>query len=324
MLRFSAHATRREILIMDNAAPPALARADVPVRVFFMLFAGLLAVSSGAIFARLAQDAGVPSLVVAAGRLTISALLLTIFVPSRHHELLRRLNRRDVWLAVSAGLFLAIHFATWISSLEHTSVLISVVIVSTGPLWVMLLEALFLRVRPNRLVILGLAAAVAGGLAIAAGGAGSAEGPNSALGAALALAGAAAFACYLVIGRDLRSKLPLLPYIWLVYSAAAVFLAALTVITHTPITGYSADGYIWILLLALFPQLIGHTSFNFALRYLSATYVSLAAQMEPIGSGIAALIVFREIPTAGQLAGSALIVVGVVLATYGQARRRRP
>lgn len=305
-----------------NIAAPAPARTGAPARVFMLLLTGLMAVSLGAVFARLAQDAGVPSLVIAAGRLALAALLLTTFTPWRHRQLLRQLGRRDIGLAASAGLFLAVHFATWISSLEYTSVLISVVIVSTGPLWVALLEVVFLRARLNRLIVLGLGIAIAGGLGIAAAGTDGGEGTNPALGAALALTGAVAFACYLVIGRSLRGKLPLLPYVWLVYSAAAAFLVALVVITATPVTGYSADGYIWILLMALFPQLIGHTTFNFALRYLSATYVSLAAQMEPIGSGIAALIVFREIPTTGQLLGSLLIVAGVALATYGQARRR--
>jgi drug/metabolite transporter (DMT)-like permease len=298
------------------------ARSGAPLRVYLVLLAGLAAVSMGAVFARLAQDAGIPSLTIAAGRLTLAALLLTPLTLGRHGPLLRALIRRDLALAAGAGFFLAIHFATWISSLEYTSVLISVVFVSTGPLWVALLEVLFLRARLNRLIVLGLGVAVSGGLAIAAAGSRADAGSSPALGAALALTGAVAFACYLVIGRSLRAKLPLLPYIWLVYSAAALFLIAFVIFTRTPVAGYPAEGYLWILLMALFPQLIGHTSFNFALRYLSATYVSLAAQLEPIGSGIAALIAFRELPTPGQLLGSALIVAGVVLATYGQARRR--
>ena len=254
---------------MVSAASPS-SRA-VPVRVYLVLLAGLLAVSLGAIFARLAQDAGIPSLTIAAGRLTISALLLTPFALGRYHGLLRGLGGRDVVLAASAGLFLAVHFATWISSLEYTSVLISVVFVSTGPLWVALLEVVFLRARLNRLTMLGLSVAFAGGLGIALAGTGGADAPNPTLGAALALIGAVAFACYLVIGRSLRRKLPLLPYIWLVYSAAAVFLVALVLITQTPVTGFPAEGYFWILLMALFPQLIGHTSFNFALRCLPPT-----------------------------------------------------
>lgn len=301
---------------------PSVPRAAVPARVYLVLLAGLMAVSLGAIFARLAQDAGLPSLLIAAGRLTISALLLTPFALSQHRGLLRQLGRRDLLLAAGAGLFLALHFATWIASLEYTSVLISVVLVSTGPLWVALLEVIFLHARLNRLIVLGLGVAFAGGLGIAAAGSGGAEGSNPALGAVLSLTGAVTFACYLVIGRNLRRKLPLLPYVWLVYTCAAAFLITLVVVTGVPVAGFPAEGYFWVLLMALLPQLVGHTSFNFALRYLPATYVGIAGQLEPIGSGIAALIAFGETPTPGQLAGSALIVTGVLLATLGLSRRR--
>ena len=301
--------------------PSAAARSAVPARVYLVLLIGLMAVSLGAIFARLAQEAGLPSLLIAAGRLTISALLLTPFALYNHWPLIRGLARRDLLFAAGAGLFLALHFATWIASLEYTSVLISVVLVSTGPLWVALLEVVFLGARLNRLIVLGLGVAFAGGLTIAAAGAGGAQGSQPTLGAILSLTGAFTFACYLVIGRKLRSKLPLLPYVWLVYSCAAAFLIALVLVTGTPITGFPPEGYFWVLLMALFPQLIGHTSFNFALRYLPATYVGIAGQLEPIGSGIAALIAFGEVPTVGQLAGSAFIVGGVLLATLGLSRR---
>jgi drug/metabolite transporter (DMT)-like permease len=306
---------------MTSDGIPAL-RVAPPGRVYLVLLAGLMAVSLGAIFARLAQDAGLPSLLIAAGRLTISALLLTPFVLIRHRAPLRELGRRDLTLAAGAGLFLALHFATWIASLEYTSVLISVVLVSTGPLWVALLEVVFLHARLNRLIVVGLGVAFAGGLGIAAAGSGGAEGSNPALGAVLSLIGAITFACYLVTGRKLRGKLPLWPYVWLVYSCAAIFLIALVLVTGTLVTGFPPEGYFWVLLMALFPQLIGHTSFNFALRYLPATYVGIAGQLEPIGSGLVAMIAFGEVPTLGQLAGSALIVTGVLLATLGLSRRR--
>ena len=147
---------------MTSDGIPAL-RVAPPGRVYLVLLAGLMAVSLGAIFARLAQDAGLPSLLIAAGRLTISALLLTPFVLIRHRAPLRELGRRDLTLAAGAGLFLALHFATWIASLEYTSVLISVVLVSTGPLWVALLEVVFLHARLNRLIVVGLGVAFAGG-----------------------------------------------------------------------------------------------------------------------------------------------------------------
>lgn len=299
----------------------AIAPTRAPLQVFAVVLIGVLATSTAAIFIRYAQGEGLPSLVIAAGRLTLAALLLTPFALRAHRPELAALTRRDLVLGAASGFFLAIHFATWIASLEYTSVLISVVFVSTSPLWVALLELFFLRVRLGALVWFGLIIALIGGIAIGtAGGGGDDVGSNPVLGGALALAGAVAIAVYLVIGRKLRAKLSLLPYIWVVYGFAALFLIAFVIVAGLPITGYSPNGLIWIILLALVPQLVGHSSFNYALRYLSATFISIATQMEPIASAILALIIFREQPTAAQVVGSLAILAGVLLAIWGQNR----
>lgn len=299
----------------------AVAPNQTLARVLTFLTIGVLAASMSSILIRFAQNDGLPSIFIAAGRLTVAALLLTPAALSRYRADLTRLSKRDLLMAGASGFMLAIHFATWISSLEYTSVLISVVFVTTGPLWVALLEFTFLRVRIRQIVIAGLVIAVSGGILIGVTGSGaSTAGQQPVLGGALALCGAMAFAVYLVIGRRLRAKLNLVPYIWLVYSFTAAFLVALVIATATPITGYPASGYFWVLMLALLPQLVGHTSFNYALRYLSATFVSIASQLEPIGSAIVAFIVFQEIPTEWQLLGSIAILIGVGLASYGQGK----
>jgi len=290
-----------------------------PTRVYVFLMTGVFAASLAAIFIRFALNDGMPSIFIASGRLTLSALILTPFALRSHRAELRSLMRTDLLLAAASGLILAIHFATWVASLAYTSVLISVVLVGTSPLWSALFEVVFLRARLPRLVVIGLVAAFAGGLIIGFGG-GTSSGMDSAslIGALLSLAGAIAFAIYLVIGRKLRAKLSLMSYIWLVYSFAAIFLLMLTFGTGTTITGYTPRAYVMILLLALVPQLIGHTSFNYSLRYLSATFVGIATQLEPIGSGLAAYLIFTEVPLPLQLLGSAAVFIGVLVATLGQ------
>jgi drug/metabolite transporter (DMT)-like permease len=291
-------------------------------RIYAILALGVLAASCAAIFIRFAQADGMPSPVIAAGRLTLSALLLTPFVLMRHRNALDKLGARDLALAAGAGFFLAIHFAAWIASLEYTSVLISVIFVSTSPLWVALLEFIFLRARFERLMIAGLGIALIGGVVIGLAGDPNADmGSAPVLGGGLALLGAVAIAIYLVIGRNLRAKLVLLPYIWLVYGFAALFLIALVIIGGQSVTGYAPTTYIWVLILALVPQLIGHSSFNYALKYLSATLISIAGQMEPLASAILALIIFRELPAPLQIVGSAAVLIGVIMATLGQSKR---
>jgi drug/metabolite transporter (DMT)-like permease len=304
----------------DSVSQPSVAAAPhTTLRVLTVLGFGVLAASMSSILIRFAQLDGLPSLLIAAGRLTLAALALTPFALRRHRADLAHLSGTDLLMAGAAGLMLAIHFATWITSLEYTSVLISVVFVTTGPLWVALLEFAFLRVRIRQIVTVGLAAAVAGGILIGVTGSpDTSSGSNPLLGGALALIGAIAFALYLVIGRTVRAKLPLLPYIWLVYSITALFLILMLLLNSTPVTGFPVSGYLAIVLLAVFPQMIGHTSFNYALRYVSATFVSVASQLEPIGSALVAFIVFQELPSEWQLIGSAAIVLGVVLASLGQ------
>lgn len=294
-----------------------------PWQTYAVLAAGLAAVSLAAVFIRLAQGEGIPSLVIAAARLTIAALILTPLTLPRYLDHLRQLTRRDLLLVSVSGLFLALHFILWITSLELTSVLISVVLVTTSPLWAALLETLFLKSRLTRLVMIGLMLAIGGGIMI---GLPDQEGAfsfgsNPLLGSLFALGGAVAVAIYLVIGRSVRPKLPLLPYIWLVYGIAALFALLAVLLAGSQITGYTPEGYLLLLAVALFPQLIGHSSFNYALKHLSATYVGVASQLEPVSSALLAFIVFREIPSSLQLLGSAVILVGVVLATLGQQKQ---
>lgn len=307
-------------------AQPALQRpvsTSAPLRAYVILAIGVLAVSSAAILIRLAQDTGVPSIIIAASRLLIASALLTIPTLTRYRTHLKQLTRADWLLIAVSGTFLALHFAGWVSSLEYTSVLISGVLVTTTPIWVGLLEVFLLKLSLSRGFIIGLLIALAGGLFITFGGSGGSAAPREdpLLGAALSLAGAITVAVYLIIGRKMRPRLPLLPYIWTVYSFAAVLLTVAALVSGLSFTGYSAESYLWLLLLALIPQLIGHSSMNYVLAYLPATYISLSTQLEPIGSAVLALVLFREMPAEVQILGSAIILVGVTLATLFPARQ---
>ena len=192
------------------------------------------------------------------------------------------MTRRELFLGAIAGLFLAVHFATWISSLEYTTVASSVVLVSTGPLWVALVSPFFLREQLRRTALLGLGLAILGGVII--GGADACRwdagircvGLDQFLhgraiwGNFLALMGAWAVSGYLVVGRRLRASVPLVPYILVAYGSAALcLLVAMLVFGQSPF-GLKPTTYFWILLLAIVPQLIGHSTYNWALGFLPA------------------------------------------------------
>lgn len=278
------------------------------------IFIGVVAVSTASILVRFAQQAGANSLAIAALRLTIAALALLPFALTRRSHELRTLSKRDLLTAAIGGIFLGGHFATWIFSLEFTSVVSSVVLVSLSPLFVAAASALFLKEPPGGWVIVGMIVAVLGGVLIGlSDNSGTAPGQNPLLGNALALIGALCMAPYLIIARALRSKFSLLAYVTLVYGAAAIALMIVALLTGTPLTTRDPVAYLWIVLLALMPQLIGHTSFNWSVRRLPAVYGTIPVLGEPIGSTILALLLLGETAQWITLLGAALTLAGIAL-----------
>jgi drug/metabolite transporter (DMT)-like permease len=255
--------------------------------------------------------------------LGLASLVLAPIAAWRQRAELRGLTGRQWGLALVSGAFLGVHFGAWISSLAFTSVANSVVLVSTSPLFVAGLSAVALRERPRRAVLGGLALTLAGAAVVALSEACSGGCPpwqTLVLGTGfggdlLALLGAAAGAVYFTIGRALRPAVSLATYVFLTYGTAAAGLAAAVWAAGLPMTGYTPQTYAWFGLLALVPQLVGHSAFNWALRYLPATYVSITVLGEPAGSMLLAALLLGEAPSALQLAGSALILAGIALAS---------
>jgi len=297
------------------------ARLSLP----FNLLIAILAVSTASLFIRFAQAGGAPSLVIAAIRLTIATLILSPIALLRHRTELISLTRTDLILGIVSGIFLAVHFATWITSLEYTSVASSVVFVATGPLWVAILSPILLNERLSRIAVIGLILTLVGGTVIGLSDAcvwnngvqcpelGQILQGSAMWGNFLALCGAWAISGYLIIGRKVRAKMSLIPYIFLVYGIAAIVLILFMFASKQSPLGYSTSTYGWIFLLAAVPQLIGHSTFNWLLKYLSATMVAVTTLAEPIGSAILAFIFLKETPALAVIAGGMLILFGIYL-----------
>jgi len=277
--------------------------------------AGVVVVSTAALAIRYAQREA-PSLSIAAWRLTLAALVLAPIALARRRDELSRLTRSELARAAVSGFFLALHFATWISSLEYTSVAASSVLVATNPLFVGLLSPLLLQERIGRLMLGGILIAFAGSGIIALGDVGSGSDPL--LGDALAVSGAATVAGYMMIGRTLRRQLSLLTYIFIVYGVAALILLVMAFGSGQPMSGFTPPTFGWLFYLGLGPQLIGHSSFNWALRYLSAAYVTVTLLSEPIGASILAWMQLGEPPTALEVFGGGLILTGIVVASRAE------
>jgi drug/metabolite transporter (DMT)-like permease len=288
---------------------------------YLILGLGVAVVSTASILIRYAQAEGVPSLSIAAVRLGLAALVLTPIVWIRAGRELLVLRRRDFVLVLLSGMALAIHFWSWIASLAYTSVASSTVLVTTNPLWVGVASMLILRERPGRRTIGGIALTLAGGLFIfisSGSGAGAALEPNPVRGNLLALLGAVAASAYLLVGRALRPHVGLLVYVWLSYGTAALLLLLAVGLTGHALAGYSTLAYAVMIGLALGPQLVGHTAFNWALRHVSATFVAISILGEPIGSALLARLFFGERFAPWQLVGFLLLLGGIYLAARGE------
>jgi len=275
----------------------------------------------GAIFARIAQNESVPSLLISASRLCLATLAVSPLVMMNHRSEIRTLTRNQQRLVLLCGGLLALHFITWIQSLEHTSVLISVTVVSTTPIWVAVMEWVFFKTRLTRWILVGLVLTMVGGVLVtleSGGNSTTIPHPNLLLGIFLALIGAVSASGFLVIGRSLRQDLTLLPYIWLIYGSGGIILIVLLAVLRVPMLGYSPTALLALLGAAAIPQLVGHTAMNYAVRHVSATIVSLFTKIEPIGSAILAFLLFAETPNQWQIIGSVVILAGIYLATFNE------
>jgi len=194
-------------------------------------------------------------------------------------------------------------------------------LVTTNPIFVALVSYLMWGERLSRRALLGVGLSILGSALIAFSDSGGGGGPNPLLGDFLALVGALFVTGYLLIGRDLRRRLHILPYIWLVYSSAAVLLLVAMLLAGQSLLGFPSYVYGLLLALAVGPQLLGHTSFNWAIKYLSATFIAVTILGEPIAASLLALVVFPEQQLQPlQVAGGVVLLLGIAVATLAESR----
>jgi drug/metabolite transporter (DMT)-like permease len=278
---------------------------------------GILAVSTASVLIRLAQA---PALAIGAWRMALATALLTPWaLPAARREW-SALVSRD-WLRIAlAGLALAIHFAAWISSLTYTTVASSVILVSTNPIFVALASWYLLRQRIGRRTILGVGLALLGTALVSYGDLDLSG--RALVGDGLALLGAVAASAYILFGRAVRAKLSTWAYVWPCYGLAGLLLLALCALAGQPLGGYGGRTWLILALLAAGPQMLGHSSFNWALAYFSPIFVTLAILGEPIGATLLAFAVLGETPAWTTLLGAIPILAGIYIAARDEANVR--
>ena len=286
---------------IERATPPLAALAIAVV-----------AVSTSAILVRFSAA---PSIVKAFYRVLFTTLLLAPFAVVRHRDAFSRLTIRDWLVAGAGGVALAIHFASWFESLEFTSVAASVTIVQSQVLFVAIGASWLLAEHVTRRTIAGMALALVGIAVLSIGDSltGAVAGPAPLYGNALALVGAVCAAGYVLAGRSLRQRIPLIPYVIVVYSVCAIVLLALVLADGAALADYPASEWLLFVGMAIGPGIFGHTVLNWALAHLESSVVSVSLLGEPIGSALLALLLLGEVPSAVTVVGGTVILLGITV-----------
>ncbi len=282
--------------------------------------------SFGPICIRFALAYDMHPALIASGRMIVGALFFTPYVWHKYSRDIKEIPVRSRLLAIGAGAIFGVNITLNAASLEHISVIIGQALIATIPVWVAILEVTLLKGRLNRSIWIGVAVALAGGILISRATAGEQpimEGGDPGFGILLALIAACAASLYIIIGRKVRASVSFVPYIWLVYTSGATTTLLIIAGSQTPVFGYDVRGYLWVLLLGILAQIIGHGTLNFVLKYLSPTTLTVTAQITPILSAVWALLILSERPTTVQIIGSVVLIVGVGLVLHGQNKVKR-
>ncbi|MBU7015750.1 MAG: DMT family transporter [Theionarchaea archaeon] len=271
------------------------------------LLTAICAVSSASILIRMSEA---PPLVIATYRLGIASMCMVVLAVGRGqiHQLFG-LGKRDMVALILSGFFLYVHFATWITSLFYTTVATSVIIVDSSPLFVAGLSYVFLKETLSGRAVAGIIISMIGAVLI---GLNNPVSQNM-MGILLALVGAVGLAGYLVIGRDLRRNLDTFSYVSGVYCISFGFLLVTSLGFGHALTGYSVWQYVVFAALGVVSSGLGHTLYNYCLKYLKAGVVSVAILGEPVGATLLAVMFLKEVPTLLIGVGGTLVIVGIYL-----------
>lgn len=280
------------------------------------LAVAVAAVSTSAILVRWSRA---PDAAKAFYRVLFMAALVAPVAARNHREDLRALSARDLAVALATGGALAIHFFAWFASVQRTSVAASVTLVQSQPLFVALGAWLVLDEGIGRRTVVGIVVAVAGAAVMSLGRPGATvpvQG-QALVGNALAVLGAVMLAGYVLVGRSLRQRIAVFPYVSVVYVAAAATLFVIVLVRGVSLVGYPPREYLLFLGMAVGPGLLGHTVVNWALEHVESSVVSVTLLGEPVGSTLLAAALLGELPAPATVLGGTVVLAGIYVSASG-------
>ncbi|MCH1627797.1 DMT family transporter [Ferdinandcohnia quinoae] len=285
---------------------------------YMMLAIGVIAVSTSAIFVKLANG---PAAVIAFYRMLFSvALMAPIFLLKHRNELLI-ISKKDWMYSIIAGVFLAFHFILWFESLNYTSVTSSTVLVTMQPIFAFIGAYFFFKEKIAMGAVLSTLLALGGSVIISWG---DFRVSGSALyGDFLAIISCMMVTAYLLFGQTVRKRVSLVTYTFVVYGISAITLFIYVLALNYPLFSYASSDWMYFLLLAIVPNLLGHNLFNWSLEWVSTSVISVAILFEPVGAAILAYFILSEKVIWTQILGGVIIIIGIGLYSVGERRRSK-
>ncbi|WP_226038160.1 DMT family transporter [Aquibacillus saliphilus] len=290
-----------------------------PIHPYIAVVIGVISVSTAAVFVKLANTA--PASIIANYRLLIAVLIMAPYVLLKHRKEFKLISKKDWWLSILAGVFLAFHFIFWFESLNYTSVASSVVLVTMQPIFAFIGTYIFFKERFSAGAIISMIIAVTGSVII---GWGDFQVSGLALfGDILALIGAVMVTVYFLMGQNARRRLSLMTYTFIVYGISSITLIIYNLLLGHSFTGYPTSHWLVFLALAIIPTFFGHTLFNWALKWVSTSVISMSIVFEPIGASILAYLVLGEHITWSQWLGGTIVILGLFLFIVSTSRKTK-
>lgn len=279
---------------------------------------GVIALSLSAIFVRLIEEA--PVAITASYRLLLAGIILFPYVFLKKRKELKNLGKREGWIAILAGISLAIHFILWFESLQYTSVASSVVLVTLQPIFAFIGTYLFFKERFSSATIISMLIAIFGSFVIVMGDFQLAG--DAFYGDMLALTAALFITIYFLIGQQIRSKTSVTTYTFIAYTIGGLFLLIYSLLKGYPLVEYPANDWLFFILLAIIPTIFGLNLLNWSLKWFSTSLISMAIILEPIGASAFAYLLFNETITWSQWLGGTIIIFGLFLFITSTKRER--
>ncbi|PAV30703.1 EamA family transporter [Virgibacillus profundi] len=288
-----------------------------PFNPYLAVVIGVISVSISAVLVKLADTA--PAGITAMYRLLFAVIIMSPIILMKYRHEFKLITKKDWLLSIFAGVFLAFHFIFWFESLNYTSVASSTVLVSLQPIFAFLGTYLFFKERFSSGAVISMIITLFGSFIISWGD--FQIGGMALFGDVLALLGAITMTVYFLFGQNVRRNLSLMTYTFIVYGVSSITLILYNIVLQNPFIGYPADNWWIFLALAIIPTFFGHTLFNWALKWLSASTISMGIVFEPVGATVLAYVILQETITWSQLLGGAIVIFGLYLFILSTSRK---